>query len=380
MGSFNHREEFNKLIKQLEYIYIKSLKNPKSSLFKKDEYYSIYGNMSINDLIYNTKISLDMCEKNLNQILNSENYTPGSIFEENEIDKYIQNLIFWKDKISNQNIKYYFEKAMQLLNKIKSKDFEFLESKMNIESESLSNNVEYVEGIQKQELINKQDVIQAQELALLNDNFGRALASLECYANRFSNEKSHIFDYYNMFDLGNKQSLNELQKKAFVQTQIFNLAYEDYVKKYNYYKPPENIEILDIVNILKKWMLHIPKDHKVMYQGMINIISSLNNSYFNNKFKSYAEKYKNAKLDPRKIASFAPGVYYYNKQRCDEAKNKFLEERKLTSQLNINQSYKNDKKAEELYSYISNNLNGNPGKINFSTKKNSSWKKSKFST
>lgn len=30
-------------------------------------------------------------------------------------------------------------------------------------------------------------------------------------------------------------------------------------------------------------------------------------------------------MDPRKIASFAPGVYYYNKQRCDETKNEFLE-------------------------------------------------------
>ena len=57
-----------------------------------------------------------------------------------------------------------------------------------------------------------------------------------------------------MFDLSNNQSLNELQKKAFVQTQIFNLAYEDYVKKYNYYNAPENINILDIITILKKWI------------------------------------------------------------------------------------------------------------------------------
>ena len=101
-----------------------------------------------------------------------------------------------------------------------------------------------------------------------------------------------------MFDLSNNQSLNELQKKAFVQTQIFNLAYEDYVKKYNYYNAPENINILDIITILKKWILHIPKDHKIMYQGMINIISSLNNDVFDNKFKSYSDKYKNAKLEP----------------------------------------------------------------------------------
>ena len=35
-------------------------------------------------------------------------------------------------------------------------------------------------------LVNKQTVLQAQDLALLNDNFDRVLVSLECYANRYS--------------------------------------------------------------------------------------------------------------------------------------------------------------------------------------------------
>ena len=169
---------------------------------------------------------------------------------------------------------------------------------MNFESKSLSNsNVEYVKGYQKQKLINKQHEFKLKKLSLINDKFGRVFASLECNAKRSLNVKSHIFNYCKMFDLSNNQSLNELQKKAFVQTQIFNLAYEDYVKKYNYYNAPENINILDIITILKKWILHIPKDHKIMYQGMINIISSLNNDVFDNKFKSYSDKYKNAKLE-----------------------------------------------------------------------------------
>jgi len=115
---------------------------------------------------------------------------------------------------------------------------------------------------------------------------------------------------------------------------------------------------LDIITILKKWILHIPKDHKIMYQGMINIISSLNNSVFDQKYKSYSEQCKNAKMDPKKIASFAPGVYHYNKQRCDEAEKEFFQQGKISSKLNINQSYKDDKEAEELYQFISiNNQN-----------------------
>lgn len=104
-------------------------------------------------------------------------------------------------------------------------------------------------------------------------------------------------------------------------------------------------------------MSYMPQEKKFMYQWMINIIGSLNNKVFDEKFKSYKEQCKNAKMDPRKIASFAPGVYYYNKQRCDEAKNEFLEKRKIISKLNINQSFKSDKKAEELQQHITINNN-----------------------
>ena len=52
---------------------------------------------------------------------------------------------------------------------------------------------------------------------------------------------------------------------------------------------------------------------------------SLNKNDFKKNYKSYSEQCKDAKMDLRKIARFEPGVYYYNKQRCDEAKNEFLE-------------------------------------------------------
>lgn len=37
----------------------------------------------------------------------------------------------------------------------------------------------------------------------------------------------------------------------------------------------------------------------------------------------------------KKIASFAADVYYYNQQRCEEAKDEVLEKAKITSKLNI---------------------------------------------
>ena len=355
MGASQNKDEFINLMRMLEYIANKNRDNLIYSK-KNDQFYQIYGNMSYTKLVNELNKSFKQCEKKINELLNSSNYTPGSLLNENEIDNVINQLIVWKKM--NPNNKYYFEKAHQLFNKIQNKDFQIKESQMAIEQTHNFGNTkkEYSGKSQHQLLINKQQVIQAQELALLNDNFGRALASLECFANRISGDEiSNIFNYYDMFNLGNSQDLVELQKKAFLQTQIFDLAYKDYIKKYVAYNTPENINIIEIINLLKNWESYVPNEHKFMYQGMINILISLSNNTFEQKFKSYSEQCKDAKMDPRKIASFAPGVYYYNQQRCDEAKNEFLEEGKLISKLNINQSYKHDKKAEELAKLISTN-------------------------
>ena len=351
MGNSNGRNDFNNLMKQLEYIH-----NKNHNLFiKNDENYQTYRTMSLQNLINNVKISLKNCEEKLKKILDSSKYSQGSLFKDKEMDEFINKLIFWKE--NNPRQKYYFEKAKQLLNKIQDKDLQISESKMAIETTN-DRNIEFKVSGQNL-LIDKKAVVQNQDLALLNDNFGRALASLECFANRYSGKCiSKAFDYYNMFNFGNTQDLLELEKKAFIQIQIFKLAYEDYVKKYHYYNIPENLNFMEIINLIKKWMDYIPGEKKFMYQGMINIISSLNNSVFDQKYKSYSEQCKNAKMDPKKIASFAPGVYHYNKQRCDEAEKEFFQQGKISSKLNINQSYKDDKEAEELYQFISiNNQN-----------------------
>jgi len=354
MGNENKKIiNLNRLMKQIEHLAYKC--NKSFPISKKDKEFSLYNNMHIDALIQNIKISLNDCEKELKTILNSPSYTRGSILKPEEIDNYHQKIRNCK-AYSHKNYHYLFIKAKQLFDLIQNKDLQMEEVQMDMEENQSPAILSNSETLQQQILINKQKVIQAQELALLNDNFGRALASLECFANRYSGQKlSNVFGYYDMFNLGANQDLGELQKKAFLQTQIFRLAYEDYIRKYNSYDVPENIDILTIKNLLVTWMYYLPKDQKIMYQGMINVISSLNNSTFDKKFKNYAEQAKNAKMDPTKIASFAPGVYYYNHQRCDEAKNQYLEEGKISSSLHINQTYKSDKNAEYLYKQIQNN-------------------------
>ena len=49
------------------------------------------------------------------------------------------------------------------------------------------------------------------------------------------------------------------KKKAFFQTQIFRLAYDDYITKYEKYNIPENYSLLEVINLVKKWMDNVPE-------------------------------------------------------------------------------------------------------------------------
>ena len=340
-------------MKQLEILTYKC--NKKFPCPTIDNTFKFYKNIHIEGLTREILQSHKNCEDELTKLLNSSSYTPGCIFKTEEIDNFIQKLIEWKNYCPKDK-QFYYNKTKQLFDKIQNKDLQISESQINMDIEQAESPPFNNKHFSQQVLVNKQKVVQAQELALLNDNFGRALASLECFANRCSGQNiSNVFGYYDMFNLGKTQDLMELQKKAFLQTQIFKLAYEDYVKKYHYYTVPENIDIPSIKNLVINWLHYVPKEYKFMYYGMLNIINSTKNSTFDKTFKSYSEKAKNAKMDPKKIASFAPGVYYYNQQRCDEAKNQYLEEGKIISTLNINQTYKDDTKAIYLNYQIQNN-------------------------
>lgn len=328
--------------------------------FNAPKYYNLYGRIKEQELIDKIEKAFIEFEKCFKSIITNSNYQREILFREIEIKGYLENICLWK----KENFKYehYFQKLGDIFVQIRNKDEDMKQNKAVFEQIDYNRNVydnnsEILEN-QKLQMISKQKIIQAQELTLLNDNLGRALASLECYANRCSeNEISHIFDYYDMFDLGKTQDLKELQKKAFLQTTIFKFAYEDYIKKYEKYNFPENIDMFEIIELIGTWMNNIQDESKFMYQGMINIINLSKNTLFEQKFKSYTEQCKNVKMDPKQIASFAPGIYYYNEQRCEEAKNKVLEKGKVISELAINQTSKDDKKAEMLCEQIEINKN-----------------------
>jgi hypothetical protein len=49
---------------------------------------------------------------------------------------------------------------------------------------------------------------------MLNDNHGRALAALECYAIRFANNPTKNFDFYNLNNLANNKTIKQLIGKC----------------------------------------------------------------------------------------------------------------------------------------------------------------------
>lgn len=182
--------------------------------YSEKKYYDIYGKKTEQNLINNINKGHNELEKYFKSIINNSNYKMDILLTKREIKGNLENIIIWEQTCFKY--KYYFHKIKDILIQIHKKDKEMKEIHILID-EPNNNKYKYNENInyenneyQKLQLINKQTIIQAQELALLNDNFGRALASSECFANRCSEKEiSNTFNYYDMFNLGKTQDLNE---------------------------------------------------------------------------------------------------------------------------------------------------------------------------
>lgn len=313
-------------------------------------------NINVNDVINNIKTNLTICENELPKM----KYNKKIVINNQIIENYLNAIKDYKSQ-SNQFFHELFASTEELLNKIKQYNFQArgnLDPTLNYNE--LSNpaiNKNITRNNQQMQLeIQKSQVIQAQELKLLNDNQGRALSALECYANRCSKDnKTYYFDYYNMNNFGYKKDPSQLRGQCIVQTQLFRMTYMDYIKKYGDYKL-DNMDTDKLLGILKNWMDKVNNNDKILYKEMIDIISSRKHSSLSsNSFNYYSKSCQNSTMNPRDIACMAPGIYNYNHQRSKEAKRNFIETGKMDSKLIIGQSYKNDKNAELLLEQIKDN-------------------------
>lgn len=265
-----------------------------------------------------------------------------------------------KMKFCNKNYIIFLNSCLSLINEIKLYNEEIMNNsnfeetnKEIYKNNKIRNDNQY--PINSQLMAQKEEVIQAQELQLLNDNQGRALSALENYSNRFTDEPTNYFDFYNLNNLASTKTNSQLRGQCIVQTQLFRMSFQDYTKKYGSYKI-DNLDNEKLKNIINDWKQKVNKEDKMLYDEILEIIASKDTSSQSNTFNSYSKKCQNAKMDPKKIASMAPGVYNYNHQRTNQAKKKFLDTGKMESKLNIGKSYKDDKDAGHLKKEIESNM------------------------
>ena len=101
---------------------------------------------------------------------------------------------------------------------------------------------------------------------IVNDNQGRVLASLECYANKFCSN-----------NLGYKKDNNQLRGQLIVQTQLFRITFMDYNQKFEKYK---NVNICNeqLLVKIKNWMNKVNDNNKIIHQEMFIMIQT--NSFY----------------------------------------------------------------------------------------------------
>jgi len=303
---------------------------------------------------------IDKINRNYSLCINFfENYKNKNekIFEDSYINDYYRRVENKMNHI-NQDYLIYFKSVLDLIDKIKSHNEKIKAMNSYIQDSNLginNNNINQEPNqflIEKQ--IQKQDIIQVQELQLLNDNQGRALSALECYSNRFNSKPTKYFDFYNLNNLSSKKKDSELRNQCIVQIQLFRMTYNDYIQKYGSYKV-DNLDNKKLKEIINNWKEKVRTEDKVLYDDMLSIIFSKNINSSSNLFNTYSKKCQNVQMNPRDIASIAPGVYNYNHQRSNQAQKKYLETGKKESKLNIGKSYKDDKDAENLMKGIKKN-------------------------
>ena len=340
MGNNNNRDCLEELVENLE-------KLPNNTIKKVDK------DKIINNI---TKI-YNYCSTTFEEYKNKRQI----IYDNSIINRYLNRIN--KININNFNNNYllYINSCKSLLNSIKSHNQHLFNQKSNDFNFNQNNNINFQNNSSMgngsnmaMKTVQKEKVVQVQDLKLVNDNHGRALAALECYANRFTNNPTKYFDFYNLNNLANNKTNEQLRGQCIVQVQLFRMTYLDYTQKYGSYKT-DNLSNENMINILNDWKKKVNQEDKTIYDEMIEILSNNNISSSSKSFNIYAKNCQNVSIDPKEIASMAPGISNYNHQRAKQAKKKYLETGEIESKLNIGQTYNDDKDAIELEKNIKSN-------------------------
>ena len=177
---------------------------------------------------------------------------------------------------------------------------------------------------QTQKQIQKQDVIQLQMQKYSHFTMSTVLSTAENIVYRlldeenkiqilfegyknigFFNDNKLIFDGYNSYNSGKKKPLNSLINQFIFQIENYADDFNNFVKDFGGYVYPDNMQLEEIISIIKLWINIIKKLENG--NNFLKYFKNLENIFLNNSIKSYEnevrEQYKNnprsGKADPK---------------------------------------------------------------------------------
>lgn len=103
---------------------------------------------------------------------------------------------------------------------------------------------------------------------------GQLLSALECFAYRSANINiTEYFKPYNVNNLNNIKSLNELKNQIITQLEIFKFSFQTYEKQHGLYSFPKELPRNDIIALIQLWRVLVPIDTQKYYDAVIEIIN-----------------------------------------------------------------------------------------------------------
>lgn len=103
---------------------------------------------------------------------------------------------------------------------------------------------------------------------------GQLLSALECFAYRSANLTiKEVFKGFNLNDLNNIKTLNELKNQIITQIEIFKFSFQSYEKQHGTYLFPKELPRYDLISLIHLWRLLVPTDAQKYYDAVIEIIN-----------------------------------------------------------------------------------------------------------
>ena len=103
---------------------------------------------------------------------------------------------------------------------------------------------------------------------------GQLLSALECFAYRSSNlNAKEFFKQYNLNNLNNTKTLNELKNQIITQIEIFKFSFQSYEKQHGTYLFPNKLPRYDLISLIQLWRLLVPTNAQKYYDAVIEIIN-----------------------------------------------------------------------------------------------------------